>query len=174
MVIVVGPKVPNPRRGTQTWCLHWQRLGARPWPQERIVRLRVPVATQTAPALSSRVAEFVAQVKWASVRIEMQSVARDPGRSDSTPIRQRAKGISSGVGLSKVRLLDTTFLKIQQHVSRWNLQIHKSCRTREQGGQGREGRRRRDALETDESHEFRGSVGTTPAISESRFGWRGN
>ena len=49
-----------------------------------------------------------------------------------------------------------------------------SCRTREQGGQGREGRKRRDARENDGSHEFRGSVGTTPAISESRFGWRGN
>ena len=155
MVIVVGPKVPNPRRGTQTWCLHWQRLGARPWPQERIVRLRVQVASQTAPALSSRVAEFVC--------------------SSQGSIRENWNAVS-GTRPESIRLDTDSTAIIRNFELDWpkfGFWILHSCRYNNMWAAGtcrytklQDPRTRRT--------EFRGSVGRTPAISESRFGWRGN
>ena len=74
--------------------------------------LRVQVATHTAPALSSGEAEFVAQVKGASVGIGMQYLARDMGRkvlirlhTDSTASR----GVASRKGLGDIRHLPLTY-----------------------------------------------------------------
>ncbi|CAK0837788.1 unnamed protein product [Prorocentrum cordatum] len=88
--------------------------------------LRVQAATQTAPALSSGVAEFVAQVKGGSTAIGMRSMIRDSAVSldlhtDSTA----SKGIASGVGLGTVRRLDTGLLWLQHHVNRKDLRVKK-------------------------------------------------
>ena len=90
--------------------------------------LRVQVATQTAPALSSGEAEFVAQVKGGSTAIGMRSMIRDMGgqvaidlHTDSTA----GKGIASRVGMGKIRHLDTGLLWLQHHVNRRDLRIKK-------------------------------------------------
>ena len=90
--------------------------------------LRVQVATQTAPALSSGEAEFVAQVKGGSTAIGMRSMIRDMGGQVSIDLHTDStagKGIASRVGLGKVRHLDTGLLWLQHHVNRRDLRIKK-------------------------------------------------
>ena len=71
--------------------------------------LRSQVATQSAPTLSSGEAEFLGQVKGASIALGMKSMMKDLGvqvgirlHTDSSA----SKGIASRLGLGKVRYLD--------------------------------------------------------------------
>ena len=78
--------------------------------------LRTRVATKMALALSSGEAEFVAQVKGASVGIGMQSVVRDMGRKDSMRLHidsTASEGIANRVGVGNIRHVDTGLLWIQ-------------------------------------------------------------
>ena len=71
--------------------------------------LRVQVATQTAPPPPSSDAEFLAQVKGASVGIGMPSMTRDLGRKVSIGpfiVLTASKGIASCVGLVQIRYLN--------------------------------------------------------------------
>ena len=90
--------------------------------------LKTQVATQTAPALSSGEAEFVANVKGGSISLGIQSMAKDLGdvlkarlRTDSSA----SKSISSRIGLGKVRHLDTALLWLQYHINRGQISIIK-------------------------------------------------
>ena len=70
-------------------------------------------ATQSAPALSSGEAEYLGNVKGASIGIGMQSMARDVG--DERVVRiatdsSASKGIASRLGLGNIRHLDAGLL----------------------------------------------------------------
>ena len=90
--------------------------------------IKVQVGTQTAPALSSGEAEYVANVKGGSTGIGIQSMAADFGdelevrlHTDSTA----SLGITGRVGLGKIRNFDCALLWLQHHVAKKRLSIRK-------------------------------------------------
>ena len=83
--------------------------------------IRCQTATQSAPALFSGEAEYVGNVKGASIGIGMQSMARD--FSDERIVRiatdsSASQGIAPRLGSGKIRHLDTGLLWLQHHLRR--------------------------------------------------------
>eukprot|EP00971_Amphidinium_carterae_P334642 6470035-Amphidinium_carterae.1 len=90
--------------------------------------IKFSVATQSTPALSSGEAEYVANVKGASMALGMRSMTKDFGVD--LPIKLHtdsaaSKGIASRIGLGKVRHLDTALLWLQHHVNKQHISMIK-------------------------------------------------
>ncbi len=79
-------------------------------------------------ALSSGEAEYYAIVKGSTIAIGIQSMYRDMGVELDINVKTdaaAAKGISSRIGLGKVRHIETNQLWVQEKVSQGSIQIDK-------------------------------------------------
>ena len=91
--------------------------------------IRCQTATQSAPALSSGDAEYVAIVKGASTGIGMQSMARDFGDERVVRIATDSSAsnfIASRLGCGKILHVDTGPLWLQHQLRRRALQLVKT------------------------------------------------
>ena len=90
---------------------------------------RCHAATHSAPPLSTGEAEYVGNVKGASIGIGIQSMARDFG--DARVVRfvtdsSALMGIASRLGLGKILHLDTSLPRLHHHLRRKVLQLVKT------------------------------------------------